>query len=65
MRYLSTVWYASIFARKYGTLVRVAFFVMVHWQGTLVLRVLMYRFYWYGTFYLQPAAINEDSSNRA
>ena len=56
----------QFFARKYGTLVRFAFFVIVHWWGTLVHSVLMhYRTYWYGTFYVQPAAANEVSSNRA
>ena len=29
VRYVCTVWYASIFAKKYGSLVRYAFFVMV------------------------------------
>ena len=29
VRYVSTVQYASVFAEKYGTLVRYAFFVMV------------------------------------
>ena len=29
LRYVGTVLYASIFAKKYGTLVRYAFFVMV------------------------------------
>ena len=37
VRYVGTVRYASIFAKKYGTLVRYAFFVMVRarYVGTL------------------------------
>ena len=37
MRYVNTIRYASIFAKKYGTLVRYAFFVMVRvrYVGTL------------------------------
>ena len=37
VRYVGTVRYASIFAKKYGTLVRYAFFVMVRvrYDGTV------------------------------
>ena len=42
VRYVSTVWYASIFANKYGTLVRYAFFVMVRVRYVGTVR-------WYGT----------------
>ena len=33
VRYVGTVRHASIFAKKYGTLVRYAFFVMVRYVG--------------------------------
>ena len=35
VRYVGTIQYASIFAKKYCTLVRYVFFVMVRWYGTL------------------------------
>ena len=35
VRYVGTVRYASIFAKKYGALVRHAFFVMVRYVGTV------------------------------
>ena len=56
----STVRYASIFAKKYGAPVRYAFFVMerVQYVGTL------FKFA-YGMFYVQRAAVNEDSRDRA
>ena len=60
VRYICTVRYATISAKKYGTLVRNAFFVMVlvRYVGAL------FEFaHW--TFYVQRVAVNEDSCDRA
>ena len=40
VRYVGTVRYASIFAKKYGTLVRYAFFVMVRVRYVGTVRLL-------------------------
>ena len=40
VQYVGTVWYASIFAKKYGTLVRYAFFVMVRVRYVGTVRLL-------------------------
>ena len=79
VRYVGTVQYPSIFAKRYGTLVWYAFFEMVRvrYDGTVrlfcsgtgtMVRVqyggTLFEFA-YKTFYVQRADVNEDSCDRA
>ena len=65
VRYVSAVWYASIFAKKYGTVVRYAIFVMVRvryvgtvrWNGTVEgARYVVRKFWTYRT--VLPSLLN-------
>ena len=65
--YIKMVWYASIFAKKYCTLVRYALFVMVRIRYIGMLYEFTYETFlvhWYGMFSAKPVAVNENLCDR-